>query len=256
MDMRIRYDQRDGDLRRPYCTVLLLLFLAAFAGCFIVLASPAAAAEAGGTPSGAAPSGAAKAGSDIGKQAPAAGQGTSKDLSSKEQKSQKAHKPSRKAKKSQDKAGSNKAAQQRRAVHGNGFGFETQRSRDFWSSNGIGGSQLMQHAVKGNKAKQGQSPDASQPSGQQENKKKDFLNFSVDREKSDWRAKPGKSPGEDVSIESQHRVRAFATTEDDDVSLGLGPEVVVRDQQKSGAARNSSQPDVDAGVGMRLKLAW
>ena len=255
MDMRIRYDQRDGDLRRPYCTVLLLLFLAAVAGCFIVLASPAAAAEAGGTPSGAAPSAAAKAGKDIGKQAPAAGQGTSKDHSSKEQKSQKAHKPSRKAKKSQDKAGADKAAQQR-AVHGNGFGFETQRSRDFWSSNGIGGSQLMQHAVKGKKAKQGQSPDASQPSGQQENKKKDFLNFSVDREKSDWRAKPGKSPGEDVSIESQHRVRAFATTEDDDVSLGLGPEVVVRDQQKSGAARNSSQPDVDAGVGMRLKLAW
>ena len=60
-----------------------------------------------------------------------------------------------------------------------------------------------------------------------------------------------------MSIKGQHRMRAFATTEEDDLSLGLGPEVIVRDRQNTSSyTQDPGQPDVDAGVGMRMEFSW
>ncbi len=144
-----------------------------------------------------------------------------------------------------------------RGLHGATFGFETQRSKSYWSNNGIDGEALMNHAVKSRKKKSAQKPGTAvqQTPSHPENKK--GMQFSVESEKSDWRALPGEKLGEDVGMKGQHRMRAFATSEEDDLSLGLGPEVIVRDRQNTTTyTQDPSQPDVDAGVGMRMEYSW
>ena len=84
------------------------------------------------------------------------------------------------------------------------------------------------------------------------------LKLSVDREDRRWEAAPdsGLQPDEHKAMESQHRVRAFATVKDQNLSVGVGPEVIVKDENQphNVFTRNNNQPDVDAGVGMRFKL--
>ncbi len=144
-----------------------------------------------------------------------------------------------------------------RGLHGATFGFETQRSKSYWSNNGLDGEALMNHAVKSRNKKSAQKPGTAvqQTPSHPENKK--GMQFSVESEKSDWRALPGEKLGEDVGMKGQHRMRAFATSEEDDLSLGLGPEVIVRDRQNTTTyTQDPSQPDVDAGVGMRMEYSW
>lgn len=162
-----------------------------------------------------------------------------------------------KHKKKQDAKASAKkySADAPRGLHGASFGFETQRSKSYWSNNGIDGEALMRHAVKNRK----QQPvrDAAQNKIQSQPGKKKNMRFSVDSEKSDWRALPGEKFGEDVNLKGQHRMRAFATSEDEDISLGIGPEVIVRDTQNTKSyAQDPSQPDIDTGVGMRMQFNW
>lgn len=161
-----------------------------------------------------------------------------------------------KHKKKQDAKASAKkpSAEASRGLHGSGFGFETQRSKSYWSNNGIDGEALMRHAVKNRKPKPAKAQPEQEPT---QPEKKRNMRFSVDSEKSDWRALPGEKFGEDVNIQGQHRMRAFATSEDEDISLGVGPEVIVRDTQNTKSyAQDPSQPDVDTGVGMRMQFNW
>lgn len=166
-----------------------------------------------------------------------------------------------KHKKKQDAKASAKGQprQPSRGLHGSSFGFETQRSKSYWNNNGIDGEDLMRHAVRNRK----QKPDKAQSGKVQSEKEtpqpenKRNMRFSVDSEKSDWRALPGEKFGEDVNLKGQHRMRAFATSEDEDISLGVGPEVIVRDTQNTKSyAQDPSQPDVDTGVGMRMQFNW
>ena len=161
-----------------------------------------------------------------------------------------------KHKKKQDAKASAKkpSADASRGLHGSGFGFETQRSKSYWSNNGIDGEALMRHAVKNRNPKPAKAQPEQEP--QQPDKKRN-MRFSVDSEKSDWRALPGEKFGEDVNLKGQHRMRAFATSEDEDISLGVGPEVIVRDTQNTKSyAQDPSQPDIDTGVGMRMQFNW
>ncbi len=139
------------------------------------------------------------------------------------------------------------------AVHGQSWGFDTGRSAEYWSSSGVDGNELLRKAVRGQSDRQARKPVETKSAPRS---RADAFSFSVDRETADIRGR-GRTdgPDEDIKLESSHRVRAFATMQDKDVTLGVGPEVIVRDQQQVNKSLNpSNQPDVDAGVGMRLMI--
>lgn len=137
------------------------------------------------------------------------------------------------------------------ALHGQPWAFGGGRSTFSWSRTGLDGDELLNQAT-------GKKSTAKIDKARTEQKRgaTDGISVSVDREVKDWHTAPGNElhPGEDVALDAQHRVRAFATMKSSDLSLGLGPEVIVRDQQSNHSFNPSEQPDVEPGVGMRLML--
>ncbi len=140
-------------------------------------------------------------------------------------------------------------------LHAQHWAFETGRSARFWGQTGLDGDELMSKATGHSSA----SPKAGASEYEDRAEKAGWETFrlSVDRESSSLQREDSKHRAdEDIKLESQHRVRAFATMkQDNDVYLGIGPEVIVRDNQQTNRQFNPSrQPDVDAGVGMRFML--
>ncbi len=141
--------------------------------------------------------------------------------------------------------------QRPKAVHGSPWAFG--RGTSLGWEKGIEGNKLQQKATpKGlhaSTARQAESLDSrkNQESG---------MRFDIDREEQTWSG-PG-SRGrvdEDVTMSSNHRVRALAGVRDNDVSFGVGPEVIVRDNdQVHQNYAKSDQPEVQPGVGMQLQV--
>lgn len=134
------------------------------------------------------------------------------------------------------------------------WAFETGRSASIWSGQGVGGDELFRNAMPQSKKSASRSTKSSETASRRSHS---GLEVSVDREDRYWDPAPGTvNPGESKALDSQHRVRAFATVQDENVSVGVGPEVIVRDEYQPHTLfnRNSSQPEVDAGVGMRFQI--
>ena len=90
----------------------------------------------------------------------------------------------------------------------------------------------------------------------EKSKKKSPLALSVDDESSPWRESvtSSVSPDENLNMESRHVVRAYADTEvSEDMNIGLGPELILRNEQRERPS-NNKQPDSVLGMGMQFKL--
>lgn len=252
--MRMRYVFGKCTLKSLSCTSFVLLFafcLLFWAGTSRVLAASSAVQQPAVQKSDSAKGSAAKGSATKGSGAKASKQANGSNAANADAK----HKKKQDAKASaKGQSAKGQSRQPSRGLHGAGFGFETQRSKSYWNNNGIDGEDLMRHAVRNRK----QQPAKAQSEKEtQQPEKKRNMRFSVDSEKSDWRALPGEKFGEDVNLKGQHRMRAFATSEDEDISLGVGPEVIVRDTQNTKSyAQDPGQPDVDTGVGMRMQFNW
>lgn len=136
------------------------------------------------------------------------------------------------------------------------WAFGAGQSASAWGNRGVGGDELFRNALpQDRKGSAGREEDRqTQPS-----RDTGGIRLSVDREDRRWEAAPEADllrPDEHKAMESQHRVRAFATVKDENLSVGVGPEVIVRDENQphNVFTRNNNQPEVDAGVGMRFKL--
>ena len=89
-------------------------------------------------------------------------------------------------------------------------------------------------------------------------KKKSGLGVSVENETATWRERlPTESarPDESLPLESRHVVRAFADVDaGEDLSISVGPELILKDEQNRDHSANNSQPDSALGLGMQFKL--
>lgn len=135
------------------------------------------------------------------------------------------------------------------------WAFGTGRSASVWGNQGVGGDELFRNAVPQSNRASGNSNSTDAATARA--RSQSGLEVSVDREDRHWDPAPGSiNPGESKALDSQHRVRAFATVQDQNVSVGVGPEVIVRDESQPHTLfnKNTSQPEVDAGVGMRFKI--
>ncbi len=147
---------------------------------------------------------------------------------------------------------------QTQGIHSQPWSFGGGQSAAVWGERGIGGRELYQQALPaGSRASAGQARSAQDKERQATRRKSDSFDLQVDKEYRTWQARHDDvKPDEEVAIDSQHRVRAFARVQDENVTFGLGPEVIVRDQNQSSPTfvHKENQPDVDAGLGMQFKL--
>lgn len=83
------------------------------------------------------------------------------------------------------------------------------------------------------------------------------LGLSVGQDESQWRRKSSaeiEAPDENLPMQSRHVVRAYADVDaGDDLNISLGPELILKDEQRERAAANK-QPESALGMGMRFKL--
>lgn len=85
---------------------------------------------------------------------------------------------------------------------------------------------------------------------------KSGMAVSVGQEDSSWRPKGQHEfeADENIPMQSRHVVRAYADVDaGDDLSIRIGPELILKDEQRERAAVNK-QPESALGLGMQFKL--
>lgn len=84
------------------------------------------------------------------------------------------------------------------------------------------------------------------------------LGLSMENETTTWNVTPMREavrPDEVLARDSRHVVRAFADVEPtDDLSISVGPELILKDEQRGAESAGASQPDSALGLGMQFKL--
>lgn len=77
-------------------------------------------------------------------------------------------------------------------------------------------------------------------------------------ESSSWReSTPAQNtaPDENLPMESRHVVRAYADmAPSEDLSIGVGPELILKNEQRERPGSASHQPESQLGLGMQFKL--
>ena len=156
------------------------------------------------------------------------------------------------------------AKKQKNSLHAREWTFSEGSSRDAWQVQGMPTNNLQGRAVGSPVPKDiapGQVVNTSKGidsalSQAQKGKAKGTLALSVDDESSPWRESvtSNVSPDENLNMESRHVVRAYADTEvNEDVNVGLGPELILRNEQRERPS-NNKQPDSVLGLGMQFKM--
>lgn len=169
--------------------------------------------------------------------------------------------PSASAAGKRDKA----AARKTQALHGSAwaFGQSEDRNSAIWRQ-GTPAQNLHKRAVSGTgggKKAMNTAPgidNALNAASGSKKKPKNGLGLSVENETSAWRERlpaEGARPDESLPLESRHVVRAFADVEaGDDLSISVGPELILKDEQNRDHSASNSQPDSALGLGMQFKL--
>jgi len=158
-------------------------------------------------------------------------------------------------KKHKEKAQSNRGGVHARAWAFGGGG----QSRDAWRGGASTGDlqkrAVVKDAPKGETVNTTSGIDSALKAS--ENKNASGLGVSVGQDESSWRRKTPsdvEAPDENLPMQSRHVVRAFADVDaGDDLNISLGPELILKDEQRERAAANK-EPDSTLGMGMRFKL--
>lgn len=94
--------------------------------------------------------------------------------------------------------------------------------------------------------------------GEQGFKPRGSLGLSMKDSTTTWNVTPMREamrPDEKLVRDRQHVVRAFADVEPtDDLSIRVGPELILKDEQHAAESAGASQPDSALGLGMQFKL--
>lgn len=145
-------------------------------------------------------------------------------------------------------------------VHAQPWAFGQSRDRDapIWSK-GIGGKDISRKSSKGGTSK---AADTSAGIGRAVNDArkpgtKGTFDLGMENESSHWKVAPdqsGKRPDEDIARERHRVFRAYAGVQaGEDFNIGLGPELIVTDEQYSEENARGDQPSSSFGLGMKFQ---
>lgn len=108
------------------------------------------------------------------------------------------------------------------------------------------------------RALSGARSEAAAHNGARGTRAKGGLGLRMENETTTWNVTPMREavrPDEVLARDSRHVVRAFADVEPtDDLSISVGPELILKDEQRGAESAGSSQPDSALGLGMQFKL--
>lgn len=148
-------------------------------------------------------------------------------------------------------------------LHGAPWAFSDGPSSKAWRNEGVDGMQLWERALRHSRktapatAEAQDQKNANRRSARQQGRSEDGIRLSIDRQSQEWRQddRALHDVDEKVSMDSHHRVRALAGVKEDDLTIGLGPQFIVKDSsQVREHVGRSDDPDVDAGIGMQFQL--
>ncbi len=154
---------------------------------------------------------------------------------------------------------------QKNGLHAREWTFSEGSSRDAWQNQGMPvnnlqgravGSPVPQDIVPDKAVNTSKGIDSALSQAEKRQTKKSPIALSVDDESSSWRETGTSelSPDENLNMESRHVVRAYADTAvSEDLNIGLGPELILRNEQRERPS-NNKQPDSVLGMGMQFKL--
>ncbi|MDD4701328.1 MAG: hypothetical protein PHI96_03825 [Desulfovibrio sp.] len=154
---------------------------------------------------------------------------------------------------------------QKNGLHARQWDFSEGSSRETWQNQGMPGNNLQGRAVGSpmptnivpeKAVNTSKGIDSALNHAEKTHKKKSAIALSVEDESSSWRegGTSNMTPDENLSMESRHVVRAYAdTVVSDDLNIGLGPELILRNEQRERPS-NNKQPDSVLGMGMQFKL--
>lgn len=162
----------------------------------------------------------------------------------------------------------------KKSLHGQmwAFGRSEERKAALWR-HGIPPQSLKQRAVSGGSSARGKGAvdteggiknalsavQADKPSAPvRGTTPKSSLRVRMKNETTTWNVTPMREslrPDEALARDSRHVVRAFADMEPtDDLSISVGPELLLKDEQHGAESAGSSQPYSALGLGMQFKL--
>ena len=153
-------------------------------------------------------------------------------------------------------------ARSRRGVHADSWAFSRgPSSRDEWRD-GMPMETLQRRAVEGavGKGKGMNTASGINSALDATDKRKHAggdVGVSIREEASSWREGhgPGVVPDENLPMESRHVVGAYAGVKtEDDLSVKVGPELILKNEQRENPHADNRQPDSSLGVGMQFKL--
>ncbi len=158
---------------------------------------------------------------------------------------------------------SGKATRNKQGLHGRSwaFGHSSDRNAAIWRD-GVASEDLHDRAVSGALEKKAVNTakgiSRALSGSTQARGKKNPLGISMESEVSTWREPlpaDGARPDEVLPLESRHVVRAYAdVTAGEDLSISVGPELILRDEQTRERNSNASQPESVLGMGMQFKM--
>lgn len=161
-------------------------------------------------------------------------------------------------------AGAKADARKKKALHGNAWAFGQSDDRDaaIWRQGtpvrSLHDRAVSKAGVKKKAMNTAPGIDNALNEAAGSKKKKSGLALSVENETSTWRERlPTETarPDEILPLESRHVVRAFADVEaGEDLSISVGPELILKDEQNRDHSASNSQPDSALGLGMQFKL--
>ena len=153
-------------------------------------------------------------------------------------------------------------ARKKKGLRGSAWAFGQSCDRDsaIWRQ-GASVRNLQARAVGGKKAMNttpGIDNALSAASRNNNKKSRNGLGFRVENEVSTWRERqPAERarPDECPPLEKRHVVRAFADVEaGDDLSISVGPELILKEEQNRERNAGNNQPDSALGLGMQFKF--
>lgn len=129
------------------------------------------------------------------------------------------------------------------------FGQSKDRGAPIWKK-GIEGASLD----KGRRAKKRNQKDAA--GAEKKGEKERIMNFSARNEYGEWRVTPDQkdiNPDERIARDRRRVLRAFADVKPaPDLSVSIGPELILKDENRASERANAKQPDSELGLGMEF----
>ena len=150
-------------------------------------------------------------------------------------------------------------SQEPKSMHGEAWAFgESETRKDAIWKKGLDGDQVTKKPARKHKAANTAGGINSALDQAEKKKLRGSVGMSMENESGSWKVAPEQKrlhADETMFRDRRHVVRAFAGVKaGDNLDISVGPELILKDEQRAEEGATENQPDSQLGVGMQFKL--